>query len=152
MNGRRKWGLLSSVALVLAALGYLVVGNFQGSLVYFYTPSEVLGADDLPLNPKRIRVGGIVEEGSMDITATGSLLVDFRLTDGASSIPVRFEGVPPDLFEEGQGAVVEGHWKADGVFRADLIMAKHAEDYMPRELAREGVQMPRVDPMSTITR
>ncbi|MDP2829594.1 MAG: cytochrome c maturation protein CcmE [Sulfuricellaceae bacterium] len=149
MKSNRKWGIAGSVAVVLALAGWLGYTSFQDALVYFYTPSEVvkLGSD---FEGKRIRVGGMVEAGSMKMTA-GTMKIDFRLSDGETVIPVHFEGVPPDLFKDGQGAVAEGVWMpADKAFRADLIMAKHSEDYMPIEMKREGKAMPKEDLLKTL--
>lgn len=148
MTKGRKWGIIGSVVAVVAALGYLVIGSFSDSLVYFYTPSEVV-----KLSPdfysQKIRVGGMVEKGSVVVTPK-SLKIDFRLTDGETTIPVAFEGVPPDLFKDGQGAVVEGNWGKEGVFRANFIMAKHSEDYMPVEMKRAGKAMPKEDILKTL--
>ncbi len=143
MTRGRKWGLIGSMAAVAAALGYLALGSFGDSLVYFYTPSEVvkLPAD---FHGRKIRVGGMVEQGSLAV-APQSLKIGFRLTDGETTIAVAYEGVPPDLFKDGQGAVVEGNWSGRGVFQASFIMARHSEDYMPVEMKRAGREMPKED-------
>lgn len=143
MSAGRKWGLIGSAAAVAAALAYLVSGSFGDALVYFYTPSEVVKLTD-GNHDRKIRVGGMVEQGSLAVTPQ-SLKIGFRLTDGETTIPVAYEGVPPDLFKEGQGAVVEGVWRADRVFQASFIMAKHAEDYMPVEMKRAGHELPKED-------
>lgn len=148
MKSNRKWGIAGSVAVVLALAGWLGYSSFQDALVYFYTPSEVIKLDE-KFEGKRIRVGGMVEAGSMVMTP-GSMKVDFRLSDGETVIPVAFEGVPPDLFKEGQGAVAEGFWDKDRKFHADLIMAKHSEDYMPIEMKRAGKEMPKEDILKTL--
>jgi len=126
---RRRWALVASVALVVGALAYLVLGSFRQALVYYYTPSEILEMGSR-IYGKTIRVGGVVREGSLERTP-GSLRLRFAITDGQQEVPVVFEGVPPDLFREGKGAVAEGRWTPQGVFRADLIMAKHSEEYRP---------------------
>lgn len=143
MKSTRKWGIAGSVAVVLALAGWLGYTSFQDALVYFYTPTEVVNLDD-SFAGKRIRVGGMVESGSMVMTP-GTMKIDFRLSDGETVLPISFEGVPPDLFKEGQGAVAEGFRSPDGKFHADLIMAKHSEDYMPIEMKREGKEMPKED-------
>ncbi len=148
MKTNRKWGIVGSVAVVLALAGWLGYTSFQDALVYFYTPSEVLKLGE-KFNGKRIRVGGMVENGSMVMTP-GTMKIDFRLSDGESVIPIAFEGVPPDLFKEGQGAVAEGFWDRDMKFHADLIMAKHSEDYMPIEMKRAGKEMPKEDILKTL--
>lgn len=150
MKSNRKWGIAGSVAVVLGLAGWLGYSSFQDALVYFYTPSEVIKLDE-KFDGKRIRVGGMVEKGSMVMTP-GSMKVDFRLSDGETVIPVAFEGVPPDLFKEGQGAVAEGFWDKDRKFHADLIMAKHSEDYMPIEMKRAGKEMPKEDILKTLKR
>ncbi|MEE8242625.1 MAG: cytochrome c maturation protein CcmE, partial [candidate division NC10 bacterium] len=99
------------------------------ALVYFYTPSE-LQAQAAVRGSQRIRLGGMVVEGSL-VHKPETLSYAFQLTDGGTKVPVRFTGIPPDLFKEGTGAIVEGQMGADGVFAADLIMAKHNEEYRP---------------------
>ncbi|MDP2786393.1 MAG: cytochrome c maturation protein CcmE [Sulfurimicrobium sp.] len=148
MKSNRKWGIVGSVAVVLALAGWLGYSSFQDALVYFYTPSEVVKLGG-KFDGKRIRVGGMVEKDSMVMTP-GSMKIDFRLSDGETVIPVAFEGVPPDLFKEGQGAVAEGFWDTDKKFHADLIMAKHSEDYMPIEMKRAGKEMPKEDILKTL--
>jgi cytochrome c-type biogenesis protein CcmE len=148
MKRNRKWGIAGSVVAVLALLGWVGYSSFQDALVYFYTPTEVVKLDE-SFHGKRIRAGGMVEEGSM-VVQGGTLKINFRITDGETAIPVAFEGVPPDLFKEKQGAVVEGFWGADRVFHADLIMAKHSEDYMPVEMKRAGAQLPKEDILKSL--
>jgi len=116
-------------AVILAALGYIIYGGMQQALVYFKMPSE-LRAEEKSMQGKFVRMGGMVVKGSLqkDLQA---LTYKFDLTDGKTTFPVFFKGVPPDLFSEGKGAVVEGRVGDDGVFQASLIMAKHAEEYSP---------------------
>lgn len=121
--------VLVGAAVILAAVGYLIWGGVQEALVYFYTPSELYAQGNQALG-KRLRMGGMVEEGSLK-KHPETLTMEFRITDGAASVPVRFKGIPPDLFTEGKGAVVEGTWSQEGVFQSDLIMAKHSEEYHP---------------------
>jgi cytochrome c-type biogenesis protein CcmE len=97
--------------------------------VYFVTPSE-LKANEPAQADKFLRMGGMVVNGSLRKDLK-TLTYRFDLTDGNATFPVFFKGVPPDLFTEGKGAVVEGRIGADGVFQATMIMAKHAEDYSP---------------------
>jgi cytochrome c-type biogenesis protein CcmE len=92
-------------------------------------PSE-LRAEEKSLQGKFVRMGGMVVKGSLQKDLQ-NLTYRFQLTDGATAFPVYFKGVPPDLFVEGKGAVVEGRVGSDGVFQATMIMAKHAEDYSP---------------------
>lgn len=120
--------------IILAVLGYLIYGGMQQAVVYFVTPSE-LKAQGVALD-KFMRVGGMVVAGSLEKDLQ-TRTFRFQITDGAQSIPVYFRGVPPDLFSEGKGAVVEGRMDSDGVFRASMIMAKHAEEYGPHEKGSE---------------
>jgi cytochrome c-type biogenesis protein CcmE len=115
--------------IILAALAYIIYGGMQEALVYFKMPSE-LRAEESSMKGKFIRMGGMVVKGSMEKDLQ-NLTYKFHITDGNTSFPVYFKGVPPDLFVEGKGAVVEGRVENDGVFHATTIMAKHAEDYSP---------------------
>jgi cytochrome c-type biogenesis protein CcmE len=144
----KKTGIMVSLVLVAGALGYLALGNFGENLVYFFTPSEVVAFSPEHYQ-KKVRVGGMVVKGSVK-SQTNTVGMTFQLTDGEATIPVAFEGIPPDLFKEGQGAVVEGVWTAGKEFHSTMIMAKHSEDYMPIELKRAGVQLPKKDFMKTL--
>ena len=115
--------------IILAALSYMIYGGMQEAIVYFVTPSE-LKAKEGSSSEKFLRMGGMVVAGSMQKDLQ-NLTYRFELTDGGATFPVFFRGVPPDLFTEGKGAVVEGRIGADGVFQATTIMAKHAEEYSP---------------------
>jgi cytochrome c-type biogenesis protein CcmE len=125
---RSKRLLIGSV-IILAALSYMIYGGMQEAIVYFVTPSE-LKANEHSSAEKFLRMGGMVVKGSMQ-KDLNNLTYRFDLTDGTATFPVFFKGVPPDLFIEGKGAVVEGRIGKDGVFQATMIMAKHAEDYSP---------------------
>jgi cytochrome c-type biogenesis protein CcmE len=115
--------------IILGALAYLIYGGMQEALVYFKMPSE-LRAEQGAMKGKFVRMGGMVVKGSLR-KDLANLTYRFELTDGTTQFPVFFKGVPPDLFVEGKGAVVEGRIGDDGVFQATTIMAKHAEDYSP---------------------
>lgn len=117
--------------VILAALVYLIYGGMRQAMVYFVTPSEIK-AQERKTGGKSLRVGGMVVKGSLHRNTDG-LTYRFDLTDGNAVIPVYFHGVPPDLFADGKGAVVEGRIGADGVFMANTIMAKHAEEYSPAD-------------------
>ncbi len=126
---------LAFVVLLVGAVGVavaLAVNAFRSNLLYFYTPSEVASGDVAPV--RSFRVGGLVREGSVE-RDPGSLQVRFDVTDTAERLPVVYEGVLPDLFREGQGVVVRGRLDARGVFRAEEVLAKHDERYMPPEAA-----------------
>lgn len=115
--------------IILAALAYLIYGGMRQAIVYFVTPTELKGQEK-PSKEKSLRIGGMVVVGSLKKDLK-NLTYQFQLTDGVASIPVYFRGIPPDLFSEGKGAVVEGRMGEDGVFMATTIMAKHAEEYSP---------------------
>ena len=132
---RRKQRRLAFVVAGMVALGAavaLVLSAFEESLVFFYTPSD-LAAKNIP-EGRRMRIGGLVEEGSVERSGDG-LTITFRITDLSAALPISYRGMLPDLFREGQGVVAEGFTAADGVFRADAILAKHDENYMPAEVA-----------------
>ena len=115
--------------IILAAISYLVVGGMKEAVVYFVTPSELKAKESSSTN-KFLRMGGMVVKGSLQKDLK-TLTYRFELTDGTTIFPVFFKGIPPDLFTEGKGAVVEGRIGSDGVFQATTIMAKHAEEYSP---------------------
>jgi cytochrome c-type biogenesis protein CcmE len=123
--------------VILAALGYMIYAGVTQSAVYFVTPAELSAA---PVSGKAYRLGGLVARGSL-AWEPRTLALSFALTDGEATIPVRHTGTPPDLFAEGRGAVVEGHWTPDGYFRATLILAKHSEEYQaPHDTSAQGVK------------
>ncbi len=121
----RRGKFVAGGLVIGAALAYLVYAGVSQSVVYFVTPSELHAA---PVPGKAYRLGGMVEPGTLRWNPR-SVELDFALSDGQRSVPVKHKGTPPDLFAEGRGAVVEGTWTADGYFRASLIMAKHSEEY-----------------------
>ncbi len=128
-KARRMRFVLIALAMLFAASG-LILYALDDNLVYFYSPTDVQEKHIAP--DTRIRIGGLVEEGS--VVRKGND-VSFRVTDLSNSIPVRFTGALPDLFREGQGVVTEGRLTADGVFIASEVLAKHDEKYMPPEVA-----------------
>ena len=131
----RKRKRLLVVLLGLGMLGIasaLVLFAFNDNLVFFMSPSD-LATKGAP-ETRRLRLGGLVEAGSVAREADGRT-IDFRVTDGNSAVPVVFAGVLPDLFREGQGVVVEGGLEPDGSFLATTVLAKHDEKYMPPEVA-----------------
>ncbi|MBF0194619.1 MAG: cytochrome c maturation protein CcmE [Magnetococcales bacterium] len=129
--------LILTVLIVGGALLSLVFSSFTGSLVYFYTPTEILQKSE-SLNGKTVRIGGMVQEGSL-VKEEGTLKIRFLVTDGEKLFPVRYDGMLPDLFREGQGVIVEGEWHGGQDFIAKSILAKHSEDYMPVEMSEEGI-------------
>ena len=131
----RKKRRLYLLGLSLTGLGVaaaLILIAFQDNLLFFYSPTDLqsrsLAAD------QRFRLGGLVAEESLEHLADG-VTVRFVVTDLAHTVPVVFTGIPPDLFGEGQGVIAEGRLRADGVFVASDVLAKHDETYMPREVA-----------------
>jgi cytochrome c-type biogenesis protein CcmE len=110
----------------------LVLSAFEENLVFFYSPTDLV-EKELP-DGRRFRLGGLVEEGSVNRLSDG-LTVEFVVTDLSATVPVVFRGPLPDLFREGQGVITEGVLTAGGVFEADSVLAKHDENYMPPEVA-----------------
>lgn len=126
---------LTIIIASVAALGLsatLVLDAFQSNLVFFFSPTQV-AANEAPQG-KSFRIGGLVEEGSIKRQSDG-VTVNFIVTDTAKVIPVVYTGILPDLFKEGKGVVAQGKLSSDGIFRADEVLAKHDENYMPPEAA-----------------
>ena len=133
MKPRHKRFVLVGVGVAgLALSAGLVLSAFQKNLVFFYTPTQV-AANEAPVG-KSFRIGGLVEKGSLKREADG-VSVQFVVTDTAKSIPVVYRGILPDLFKEGKGVVTQGKIGPDGTFRAEEVLAKHDENYMPPEVA-----------------
>ncbi|HEV7913992.1 MAG TPA: cytochrome c maturation protein CcmE [Albitalea sp.] len=131
MKPRRK--RIAIVVGIVAAVGIataLVLNAFQSNLVFFYSPSQV-AAKEAPVG-RTFRLGGLVQAGSVQ---RDGVTVSFLVTDTARTIPVRFKGILPDLFQEGKGVVAQGQVGDDGVFVAREVLAKHDENYMPPEAA-----------------
>jgi cytochrome c-type biogenesis protein CcmE len=127
---RRLYFVILGV-LAVGAAAALVLTALRQDIVFFFSPSEIVEAK-IPTEGRRIRLGGLVEEGSV---AKDGATVKFRITDGAHGVPVVFSGLLPDLFREGQGVVTEGKMGKDGTFMAAEVLAKHDENYMPKEVA-----------------
>jgi len=125
----KKLAIAGGLLVGVAAIAALVLNAFQSNLVFFYSPSQV-AAHEAPAN-RTFRLGGLVEQGSVK---REGVQVSFVITDTAKTIPVRFDGILPDLFKEGKGVVAQGQLK-DGVFVAREVLAKHDENYMPPEAA-----------------
>jgi len=133
MKPRHKRLALTAAGLaVLAVAAGLVLNAFRSNLVFFFTPTQV-AAQEAPVG-RHLRIGGLVQEGSLQRQADG-VTVRFVVTDTAKAIPVLYTGILPDLFREGKGVVAQGKLGPDGVFRADQVLAKHDENYMPPEAA-----------------
>ena len=130
---KRRHKRVGIIIAGLAGLGiatYLVASAFRNNLVFFFSPTQV-AAKEAPVN-RTFRIGGLVEEGTLKRENDG-LTVRFTVTDTAASIPVVYKGILPDLFKEGRGCVAQGRLGDDGVFRAEEVLAKHDENYMPPE-------------------
>jgi cytochrome c-type biogenesis protein CcmE len=128
---QRRLSLIGAALGVLAVSVALVLGALKDSIVFFNSPTDVAEKHIKP--GTRIRVGGLVKEGSVE--RGDSLAVRFEVTDGRSTITVAYRGLLPDLFREGQGVVAEGALDPAGTLRADNVLAKHDETYMPKEVA-----------------
>jgi len=129
---QRRATVIAAGLLVLSAAVGLVLYALSGTITYFKTPSDIAAS---PMPPgQRFRLGGLVADGSVK-RGTGTE-VEFSVTDTLHAVPVVYRGVLPDLFREGQGVVAEGRLEPDGRFRADTVLAKHDENYMPPEVAK----------------
>ena len=125
---------LALVALALVALagaGLLAAWSLRDTVNYFYVPDQMVA--DPPAPERAVRLGGMVREGSLRTLADG-VTIAFTVEDGAAAVPVRFAGIAPALFVEGSGVVAEGRLARDGTFVAENLLAKHDENYVPREL------------------
>jgi cytochrome c-type biogenesis protein CcmE len=127
---QRRLILIGSSLGVLAIAAALVLSALRDSIVFFNSPTDI--AEKHPAAGTRMRVGGLVKPGSLQ--RGESLQIRFDVTDGNKDIPVRYQGIVPDLFREGQGVVAEGKLDGGGIFIADTVLAKHDERYMPREV------------------
>ena len=133
---KRRHKRIIFIVCCLCALGlaaWLVLAAFRNNLVFFFSPTQV-AAKEAPQG-RTFRIGGLVQDGSLKRDNDG-LTIRFTVTDTASTIPVVYKGILPDLFKEGRGCVAQGKVGSDGVFYADQIMAKHDENYMPPEAAK----------------
>jgi cytochrome c-type biogenesis protein CcmE len=127
---QNRTAIIVASLLVLGVAAGLVLYAMRGTIVYFYTPSEVV-SQKLPIGA-RLRLGGLVEKGSIVKSGTTTT---FLVTDMTDNILVSHTGPLPDLFREGQGVVVEGALSGDNLMTADSVLAKHDENYMPKDVA-----------------
>jgi cytochrome c-type biogenesis protein CcmE len=135
---QRRLTLIGLALLILGLAAALALSALRDNIVFFHSPTEIAAKKIEP--GTRFRLGGLVKQGSVK---REGLQARFEVTDGNSSLPVLYVGVLPDLFREGQGVVAEGALESGGTFRADTVLAKHDENYMPREvvdaLKQQGV-------------
>ncbi len=129
-KGKRLTLILGALS-VLGVAAALMLFALRDNIVFFYTPSELVQKNVAP--GSRLRIGGLVKEGS--VVKTDGRNVTFTITDKTRDLPVAFTGLLPDLFREGQGVVVDGVLQPGGDFRADSVLAKHDERYMPKDVA-----------------
>ena len=125
---RKRFAIVAGIVGAVGVAAALVLNAFNSNLVFFYSPSQV-AAKEAPAG-RTFRLGGLVEQGSVK---RDGVTVRFVVTDMARAIPVRYEGILPDLFKEGKGVVAQGKLGADGAFHATEVLAKHDENYMPPE-------------------
>ena len=144
MTPRKK--RIAIVCSILAGMGIataLILTAFEKNLLYFYSPTQII-AGEAP-TARAFRIGGLVQEGSVNRNPD-NLEVSFILTDTVNQIEVTYEGILPDLFREGQGIVANGKLEKDNIFKAQEVLAKHDENYMPPEVAQSledaGAKMP----------
>lgn len=132
MTAKRQRLILAILALVaIGGAAVLALSALQDTAAYFYSPADV-AREGVPVG-RAVRLGGMVKAGSLRREPDG-VTYRFAVADGAFVTPVRFKGVPPDLFREGSGVVAEGRFGGDGTFMADNLLAKHDERYMPPQL------------------
>ena len=129
---RRRLWILLACGVGLGSATALTLTAFKDNLVFFVSPSDLAKAT---ASERTVRLGGLVEKGSVKKATQGKAASTFRVTDGASAIAVTYQGILPDLFREGQGVVALGTLQQDGTFRASEVLAKHDETYMPKEVA-----------------
>ena len=130
---QRRLALVAGILAGVSVAALLAMRAFEDNVMFFFDPSQV-ATGEAPVD-KRFRLGGMVRPGTVQRTP-GSLEMSFVVTDFKRDVPVRYEGVVPDLFRENQGVVAHGRLGKDGTFVADEILAKHDENYMPPEVAR----------------
>ena len=129
LPSRRKAIFAIAIAAIVAILIFLAVGGIGENLVYYWSPSELLSAGDEAYGAT-VRLGGLVAPGSVVRGADG-LELDFAVTDGVESVPVHARAVPPAMFREGIGVVIEGRLSRNGVFETKRLMVKHDNQYQP---------------------
>ncbi len=123
--------LIGLAVAALVAAGLLAAWALRNQASYFYVPAEIVANPPAP--DRGVRLGGMVERGSIT-TEVDNVTIRFIVADGKARVPVRFKGITPDLFQEASGVVAEGTFGKDGTFAAERLLAKHDENYVPREM------------------
>ena len=131
-KARSRFFVLMFLLLSAAIVVFVVLKSLEENVVYFFSPTEIYNKENISLN-KKIRIGGLVKEGSLTNNQT---LINFIVTDLNNEIMVSYSGLLPNLFSEGKGVVAEGKLKDKKYFIADKILAKHDENYMPPEVSK----------------
>ena len=129
---KRRMLVLLVCGLGLGSATALTLSAFSDNLVFFVSPSDLAKSG---ANGRQVRLGGLVEPGTVEKSTGGQAGVRFKVTDGNASVVVAYKGILPDLFRDGQGVVVLGTGQSDGSFKASEVLAKHDETYMPKEVA-----------------
>jgi cytochrome c-type biogenesis protein CcmE len=127
---QKRLAVIGGLAVVVAIAAGFILTALRDQIIYFYSPTELLERDIAAGQP--VRIGGLVKDGSCARTAEA---LSFVVTDGANETRVAYNGITPDLFREGQGVIAEGSLNTGGEFEATTILAKHDENYMPKEVA-----------------
>ena len=127
----QRMAILAAGGVALAIAAALILTAFEDNIVFFHSPTDLVEKDIPP--ERRLRVGGLVEKGSVSKASDG-VTVQFKVTDLKHTVAVRYRGILPDLFREGQGIVAEGRYRSN-VFEASEVLAKHDETYLPAEVA-----------------
>ncbi len=130
MRKKQRLYIVLLAMLLLGGASALVLTAMGDNLVYFYGPTELMARKDITPE-RRLRIGGLVEQGSV---VKDGKTIRFKVSDTTNALPVVFTGLLPDLFREGQGVVAEGRLDRDGIFQASEVLAKHDENYMPKEV------------------
>lgn len=128
---QKRLAMIGSIGAVLVAAVLLVMFALRDEIVFFYSPTDIL-VENKAGPGERFRLGGLVKEGSIEKQGE---TVSFVITDTEKELPVTYVGILPDLFREGQGVIAEGTMSAAAQFAADTVLARHDENYMPKEVA-----------------
>ena len=131
-KARTRFFILLFLLVSAAVVVFIILKSLQENVVYFFSPTEIYNKQNISFN-KKIRIGGLVKEGSLTNNQT---LINFIVTDLNNEIMVSYSGLLPNLFSEGKGVVAEGKLKDKKYFIADKILAKHDENYMPPEVSK----------------